>query len=57
MASRPGPLSLVRDGDDAGGEDNLYEYDAERLLFKRVIVLYEYDAKNDQYVRVAKSIE
>src|SRR6516162_2587872 len=54
-----GRYSLVREDDDDWEEyeDNLYEYDAERLLFKRVIVLYEYDAKNDQYVRVAKSIE
>jgi hypothetical protein len=50
-----GHYSLVRDDDD--DEDNLYEYDAERLLFKRVIILYEYDAKKDQFVRVAKSIK
>jgi hypothetical protein len=50
-----GYYSLVREDDD--DEDNLYEYDAERLLFKRVIILYEYDAKKDQFVRVAKSIK
>jgi hypothetical protein len=54
-----GHYSLVRDDDDDGEEyeDNLYEYDAERLLFKRVIIVYEYDAKKDQFVRVAKSIK
>jgi hypothetical protein len=35
-------------------EANLYEYDAERLLFKRVIIVSEYDAKKNQFVRVAK---
>jgi len=30
-----GHYSLVRDDDDDWDEDNLYEYDAERLLFKR----------------------
>jgi hypothetical protein len=51
--------SLVREDDDDGEEyeDNLYEYDAERLLFKRVIIVCEYDAKKDQFVRVAKSIK
>src|SRR5262249_6717026 len=44
--------SLVRDDDD--DEDNLYEYDTERLLFKRVTIVYEYDAKQNQFVRVAK---
>ena len=54
-----GHYSLVREDDDDGKEyeDNLYEYDAERLLFKRVIIVYEYDAKKDQFVRVAKSIK
>jgi hypothetical protein len=54
-----GHYSLVREDDDDWEEyeDRTYEYDAERLLFKRVIVLYEYDAKKDQFVRVAKSIE
>ena len=49
----------MREDDDDGEEyeDNLYEYDAERLLFKRVIIVYEYDAKKDQFVRVAKSIK
>ena len=53
----PTRATIVREDDDDWEEyeDNLYEYDAERLLFKRVIVLYEYDAKNNQYVRVAKS--
>jgi hypothetical protein len=51
-----GHYSLVRDDDDAGEEydDNLYEYDAERLLFKRVTIVYEHDAKTNQFVRVAK---
>ena len=51
-----GHYSLVREDDDDGEEyeDNIYEYDAERLLFKRVIIVYEYDAKNNQFVRVAK---
>jgi hypothetical protein len=52
-----GHYSLVREDDDDEDKDNLYEYDAERLLFKRVIILYEYDAKKDQFVRVAKSIK
>jgi hypothetical protein len=54
-----GHYSLVRNDDDDGEEydDNLYEYDAERLLFKRVIVVYEYDANKDRFVRVAKSIK
>ena len=54
-----GHYSLVREDDDdcEEYEDRTYEYDDERLLFKRVIVLYEYDGKNDQYVRVAKSIK
>jgi hypothetical protein len=54
-----GRYSLVREDDDDWEEykDNLYEYDAERLLFKRVIIVYEYDAKKDQFVRVAKSIK
>ena len=47
----------MRDDDDDGEEDSLYEYDTERLLFKRVIVVYEYDATKDQFVRVAKSIK
>jgi hypothetical protein len=51
-----GHYSLVRDDDDAGEEcdDNLYEYDAERLLFKRVTIVYEHDAQTNQFVRVAK---
>jgi hypothetical protein len=51
--------SLVHEDDDDWEqyEDRTYEYDAERLLFKRVIVLYEYDAKSDQFVRVVKSIK
>jgi hypothetical protein len=52
-----GYYSLVREDDDDEDKDKLYEYDAERLLFKRVIILYEYDAKKDQFVRVAKSIK
>jgi hypothetical protein len=54
-----GHYSLVREDDDDWEEyeDNLYEYDAERLLFKRVIIVCEYDAKKDQFVRVAKSIK
>ena len=94
-----GHYSLVREDDD-DGEDNLYEYDAERLLFKRYQPVlkplpplpptkprqpeppprrrffvrhrdgtyapvprrdeysrddvYEYDAKKNQFVRVAK---
>ena len=46
----------MRDDDDAGEEygDNLYEYDAERLLFKRVTIVYEHDAQTNQFVRVAK---
>ena len=54
--SDQGHYSLVREDDDDGEEyeDNIYEYDAERLLFKRVIIVYEYDAKNNQFVRVAK---
>jgi hypothetical protein len=53
-----GHYSLVREDDDDWEEyeDRTYEYDAERLLFKRVIVLYEYDAQKNQFVRVAKSI-
>jgi len=53
-----GCYSLVRE--DANGEeydDNLYEYDAEWLVFRRVTIVYEHDAKTNQYVRVAKSIE
>ena len=50
-----GHYSLVRDDDD--DDDNLYEYDDERLLFKRVIIVYEHDAMKDQFVRVAKSIK
>jgi hypothetical protein len=51
-----GHYSLVREDDDDWEEyeDNLYEYDAEQRLFKRVIILYEYEAKKDQFVRVAK---
>jgi hypothetical protein len=54
-----GHFSLVREDDDDWEEyeDRTYEYDAERLLFKRVIVLYEFDAKKDQFIRVAKSIK
>jgi hypothetical protein len=53
-----GYYSLVRQDDDwEEYENNLYEYDAERLLFKRVIVVCEYDANRDQLVRVAKSIK
>jgi len=47
----------VRDDDDDGEEDSLYEYDTERLLFKRVIIVYEFDSKKDEFVRVAKSIK
>jgi hypothetical protein len=53
-----GHFSLVRDDDDDGDggedDDNLYEYDAERLLFKRVTIVYEHDAEKNQFVRVAK---
>jgi hypothetical protein len=51
-----GHYSLVREDDDDWEEyeANLYEYDAERLLFKRVIIVSEYDAKKNQFVRVAK---
>ena len=51
--------TALREDDDDGEEyqDNVYEYDAERLLFKRVIIVYEYDAQKDQFVRVAKSIK
>ena len=53
-----GHYSLVRQDDDwEEYENNLYEYDAERLLFRRVIIVYEYDAQKDQFVRVAKSIK
>jgi len=52
-----GHYSLVRGDDDDGEEDSLYEYDTERLLFKRVIIVYEFDAKKDEFVRVAKSIK
>jgi hypothetical protein len=54
-----GHYSLVRKDDDDGeqDEDNVYEYDAERLLFKRVIIVCEYDARTNQFVRVAKSIK
>ena len=53
-----GHYSLVRQDDDwKEYEDNRYEYDTERLVFRRVIVLYEYDANKDQFVRVAKSIK
>ena len=53
-----GHYSLVRQDDDwKEYEDNLYEYDTERLVFRRVIVLYEYDANKDQFVRVARSIK
>ena len=54
-----GHYSLVREDDDDWEEyeDNTYEYDAERRLFKRVIILYEHDAQKNQYVRVAKSIK
>ena len=57
--SDQGHYSLVREDDDDGEEyqDDLYEYDAERLLFKRVIIVYEFDAKKDEFVRVAKSIK
>jgi hypothetical protein len=50
-----GHYSLLRDDDDwEEYENNIYEYDAERVLFKRVTIVYEYDANNDQFVRVAK---
>jgi hypothetical protein len=49
-----GHFSLVRDDDDDDDEDNLYEYDAERLFFKRITIVHEYDAKKNQFVRVAK---
>jgi hypothetical protein len=54
-----GHYSLVRDDDNDGEdyEDILYEYDAERLVFKRVIIVYEHDAMKDQFVGVAKSIK
>jgi hypothetical protein len=53
-----GHYSLVRDDDDwEEYEHNLYEYDTERLLFKRVAIVCEYDANTDQFVRVAKSIK
>jgi hypothetical protein len=54
-----GHYSLVREDDDDWEEyeDRTYEYDAERLLFKRVIIVYEYDAQRNQFVRVAKSIK
>ena len=54
-----GHYSLVREDDDDWEEyeDRTYEYDVERLLFKRVIIVYEYDAQKDQFVRVAKSIK
>jgi hypothetical protein len=53
-----GHYSLVRQDDDwKEYEDNLYEYDSERRVFKRVIVLDEYDANKDQFVRVARSIK
>ena len=42
-----GYYSLVREDDDDEDKDILYEYDAERLLFKRVIILYEYDAQTN----------
>jgi len=46
----------VREDDDDWDEyaDNLYTYDAERLLFKRVTIVYEYDANRNDFVRVAK---
>jgi hypothetical protein len=49
-------FSLVREDDDDGEayDDNLYTYDAERLLFKRVTIVYEYDETTKQFVRVAK---
>jgi hypothetical protein len=51
-----GCYSLVRDNDDDGEEydDNLYQYDTKRLLFRRVTIVYEYDAKTNQFVRVGK---
>jgi hypothetical protein len=51
-----GHYSLMREDDDAADayDDNLYEYDAERLLFKRVTIVYEHDAQTNQFVRVAK---
>lgn len=54
-----GHYSLLRDDDDDWEEyaDNIYEYDTERLLFRRVAIVYEYDANTDQFVRVAKSIK
>ena len=52
-----GHYSLVRDDDDDVEEYNLYEYDAERLFFKRVTIVYEHNAEKNQFVRIAKSIK
>jgi hypothetical protein len=56
-----GHYSLIRDDDEDWEEYKddiyIYEYDAERPVFKRVAVVYEYDPNTDQYVRIAKSIE
>lgn len=50
-----GYYSLVREDDD-DGDDNLYEYDSEWLVFRPVIIVYQYDAMTNQPVRVAKPI-
>jgi hypothetical protein len=46
--AQEGHYSLVRDDDDDWEEyeENLYEYDTERLLFKRVAIVREYDVLN-----------
>jgi hypothetical protein len=51
-----GHFSLVREDEDDWEEyaDNLYTYDAERLVFKRVTIVYEYDANRNDFVRVTK---
>ena len=57
--AQEGHYSLVRDDDYDWEEyeENLYEFDTERLLFKRVAIVREYDANTDQVVRVAMPIE
>ena len=53
-----GHYSLAHDDDDTEAyADNLYEYDAERLVFKRVIIVYEHDPQTNQFVRVVRSIK
>jgi len=51
-----GHFSLVREDDDDWDEyaNNLYKYDVERLVFKRVTIVYEYDANRNDFVRVTK---